>query len=307
MSTPFASGWSAAFPGKDVLVGEFGWPSAGRMREGALPAPVNQARAVHEVLAQAKREDYRVNLIEAYDQPWKRALEGTVGGHWGLFDAYRREPKFAWGGSVSDHPLWRWQAAGGVALAVIVFAAAFAAARRSKTVASGGAWLRVAAIALVSGCLIGWTLRSVPLESLTTGDWMRSLAWAAVALVSPIAGAAAATSGRTRPRFAAILARRSARPATRWCSMLGALLVVLAVLSVQAALGLVFDPRYRDFPFPPLIGAVFPFLLLTRWRPRPQVAMAEAVTAATLAGAAASTSSSTKASPTGRRCGSASA
>ena len=32
----------------------------------------------------AKRANFRVNLIEAYDQPWKRQLEGTVGGHWGL-------------------------------------------------------------------------------------------------------------------------------------------------------------------------------------------------------------------------------
>ncbi|MGZ3287812.1 MAG: glycoside hydrolase family 17 protein, partial [Xanthobacteraceae bacterium] len=64
----------AAFPDKDILVGEFGWPSAGRMREGALPSPVNQARVMHEVLAHAGREHYRVNLIEAYDQPWKRQL-----------------------------------------------------------------------------------------------------------------------------------------------------------------------------------------------------------------------------------------
>ena len=28
-----------AFPGKEVLIGEVGWPSAGRMREGALPSP----------------------------------------------------------------------------------------------------------------------------------------------------------------------------------------------------------------------------------------------------------------------------
>ena len=107
----------AAFPGRDIFLGEFGWPSAGRMREGALPSPVNQARVIHEVLALAKRENYRVNLIEAYDQPWKRQLEGTVGGHWGLYDAYRREAKFAWGGAVSNHPHWRWQAAAGVGLA----------------------------------------------------------------------------------------------------------------------------------------------------------------------------------------------
>ena len=38
------------------------------------------------MLERAKREHFRVNVIEAFDQPWKRALEGTVGGHWGLFD-----------------------------------------------------------------------------------------------------------------------------------------------------------------------------------------------------------------------------
>ena len=35
----------AAFPDKEIFLGEFGWPSAGRMREGALPSPANQARA----------------------------------------------------------------------------------------------------------------------------------------------------------------------------------------------------------------------------------------------------------------------
>ena len=88
---------AAAFPGREILIGEFGWPSAGRMREGALPSRANQARAVQEVLAQAKRANYRVNVIEAFDQPWKRQLEGTVGGHWGLYDAYDRQAKFSWG------------------------------------------------------------------------------------------------------------------------------------------------------------------------------------------------------------------
>ena len=35
---------SSAFPGREIFLGEFGWPSAGRMREGALPSPANQAR-----------------------------------------------------------------------------------------------------------------------------------------------------------------------------------------------------------------------------------------------------------------------
>ena len=91
MWTPIRARSLAAFPGKEMMIGEFGWPSAGRMREGALPSPANQARVIQDVLALAKRENFRVNVIEAFDQPWKRALEGTVGGHWGLLDdAYAR-------------------------------------------------------------------------------------------------------------------------------------------------------------------------------------------------------------------------
>ncbi|HEY0235359.1 MAG TPA: beta-(1-6) glucans synthase, partial [Afipia sp.] len=47
----------AAFPGKEILIGETGWPSAGRMREGALPSPANQASFMAEVVALSKREN----------------------------------------------------------------------------------------------------------------------------------------------------------------------------------------------------------------------------------------------------------
>src|SRR5438067_402291 len=286
--------WLANLPGKDVFVGEFGWPSAGRMREGALPSPVNQARTMHEVLEHAKRENYRVNLIEAYDQPWKRQLEGTVGGHWGLFGAYRREAKFTWGGVVSNHPQWHWQAAGGVAFAAVIFATALAVGRRMKVTGDVAGWLRIAAIATAPGILIGWTLANVPLESLTVGDWLRSLAWVAAALVSPVVAAAAVVSGTTAPPFAHVLGRAAQRPRDPVALGLGVLRIALAVLAVQAALGLMFDPRYRDFLFAPLTAATVPLLLATRgkpamkgkllgrWKRRLQAPAAETAVAATL-------------------------
>jgi len=289
---------AVAFPGKDIFVGEFGWPSAGRMREGALPSPVNQARTMHEVLDHAKRENYRVNLIEAYDQPWKRQLEGTVGGHWGLFDAYRRQAKFVWGGVVSNHPHWHWQAAGGVGLAAVIFASALAVRRRMTAAGDVGAWLRIAAIATVPGILIGWTVANVPLESLTVGDWLRSLAWVAAALVSPVVGAIAVMSGTAAPTFAHILGRAAQRPRDPVALALGVLRVALAVLAVQAALGLVFDPRYRDFLFAPLSAATVPLLLAThgkpaikekllgRWKRRFYAPTAETAVAATLTASA---------------------
>ena len=56
------------------------------MREGALPSPANQAGFLSGVVEAAKQEGWKVNLIEAFDQPWKRLMEGTVGGYWGLYD-----------------------------------------------------------------------------------------------------------------------------------------------------------------------------------------------------------------------------
>ncbi len=74
---------AAEIPDKDVLIGEAGWPSEGRMREGARPSPVDQSRVLHDLVALAHSQRFNINLIEAYDQPWKRYLEGTVGGYWG--------------------------------------------------------------------------------------------------------------------------------------------------------------------------------------------------------------------------------
>ena len=121
---------TVAFPGKEILIGETGWPSQGRMREGALPSRTSQARVVSEILDPATREGFRVNLIEAYDQPWKRQLEGTVGGYWGLFDAFRREVKYPPGIAVSNFPSWKLQMACGMILSAFTFLAAILTLRR---------------------------------------------------------------------------------------------------------------------------------------------------------------------------------
>jgi glucan 1,3-beta-glucosidase len=281
---------AAAFPAKDILIGETGWPSAGRMREGALPSPVNQARVMHEVLNAAKREGYHVNLIEAFDQPWKRRLEGTVGGHWGLLDADRRMPKFAWGEPVSSHPHWRLQAAAGVALAALVFGAAFAARRTSPADSvSLPMWLGVAAMAVAAGILIGWAIENVPLESLTVGDWLRSLTMLVLAIAAPLTGAAALVRVDVVPSLARVLGGADRRRTGALALILGWALAILCVVAVQVALGLVFDPRYKDFPFAPLSAAVVPFLVLSLAAPQRTGTrgIAETLFAATLGMAAA--------------------
>ena len=115
------------FPGKPIVVGEFGWPSGGAAQpridptpEGKLrqrplsgdasleahASPATQARVVREFAARARTLGWDYFLIEAYDQPWKRAVEGSAGAHWGVLDA-QRAPKFAWVGPVTERPLWR--------------------------------------------------------------------------------------------------------------------------------------------------------------------------------------------------------
>ncbi len=257
----------AAFAGKEVVIGEVGWPSAGRMREGALPSPANQAQVIQDVLALAKRENFRVNVIEAFDEPWKRALEGTVGGHWGLLDDALRTPKFAWGQAVSNHPLWRWQAGGGILFALAVFGAAFVA-RRDAAVPSLR-WLAVAANAIAGGALIGWSIANAPIESFGIAGWVRSLAYVGVALLAPPVLSAAVMRGAPLPRFSAVLGPAVERSRDPLTLLAGVILIATMLLAILSALGLVFDPRYRDFPFAPLTAAAVPYLTHSLIMPRP--------------------------------------
>ncbi|HML08845.1 MAG TPA: beta-(1-6) glucans synthase [Xanthobacteraceae bacterium] len=273
---------AAAFPGKEIVIGELGWPSAGRMREGARPSPVNQAHVILETLALAERENFRVNVIEAFDQPWKRALEGAAGGSWGIFDRATGAPKFSFAGSVSDHPHWVAQALAGIALAALAFSGAFAAGRRKGF--SAYLWPRIAALAFLSGTLFGWTIETVPVESFSIGSSLRSLAFAATAAIAPVVCAVGYAAGRASPPFSELLNGSGRR--RDWLDWaLGGTLIALTLLSVEAALGLVFDPRYRDIPFAPLTAAAASFLLVAIPIPRPAEprAVAESVAACVLA------------------------
>jgi glucan 1,3-beta-glucosidase len=273
---------AAAIPGKDILIGEFGWPSAGRMRERARPSPWNQARAISETLALAEREHFKVNIIEAFDQPWKRALEGAVGGYWGIFDRATGTLKFAFGGSVSEHPHWAWQALAGIVLAAFSFGGALAAERGKGH--GVNLWARIAALTFLPAVMFGWTIETVPVESFSFGSWMRSLAFAAIAAAAPIICGIACAAGRGVPAFSTLLGR-SGKPIDSLDCALGGSLIALMLVSVEAALGLVFDPRYRDIAFAPLTAAALPFLVVLVSTPRPAGlrAAAETVAAVVLA------------------------
>ena len=104
-----------AYPGKRIVIAEFGWPSAGYNYHSAYPGRLEQAAVLRDFVARARAYGIDYNIIEAIDQPWK-TFEGGVGPYWGLFDA-SRHPKFSWTGSISDPDYWRLA---GIALLVSV-------------------------------------------------------------------------------------------------------------------------------------------------------------------------------------------
>ena len=279
---------AVAFPGKEILIGETGWPSQGRMREGALPSRTNQARVVSEILLLAKQENFRVNLIEAYDQPWKRELEGTVGGYWGLIDSVQRAVKYPPGQAISNFPFWKLQMGCGMALSFFVFGAAWLTLRRRPWTPRVASWIAVGTSATTAGILLGVAADKMFYESYGFGGWLGWGSLLAAAIASPLLCANAMMSGRPLPTFLELLGPRDERARSALTMILGAALIVTSLIGAETALGFVFDPRYRDFPFAALTMAVVPFatLMLLNRPPAGSRPIPEAVFASLLAGAA---------------------
>ena len=101
-----------AYPNKNIIVTEVGWPSNGAARRvpgsGAVKyaSPAEQAKNVRDMVAWLKSQNIEFFVVESIDQPWKSYdLEGKAGGYWGIWDA-DRQPKFAWTGPVERFPQW---------------------------------------------------------------------------------------------------------------------------------------------------------------------------------------------------------
>ena len=104
-----------AYPGKRIVIAEFGWPSAGYNLKSANPGPAEQAAVLRDFVTRAEAYGIDYNIVEAIDQPWK-IFEGGVGPYWGLFDA-SRHPKFEWTGPIGNPDHWKLA---GIALLVSV-------------------------------------------------------------------------------------------------------------------------------------------------------------------------------------------
>ncbi len=219
----------AAFPGKPVMIGETGWPSAGRPRQGATASLVNEARYLREFLRYAAARQMPYNVIEAFDQRWKRAQEGTVGGYWGIFDA-RAQPKFPMQGPVVEVPRWWLGWLAGAAGAVVFM---LAGRWRDRDGARRSSLMALVLAGLSSGTALAWQVRQMLYACGPLWEWLLSGAACLAALLTALslARAMAASLAGERHRY----------------SPIGWRFAWLCALAYEGLL-LVFDGRYRDFP-----------------------------------------------------------
>ncbi len=255
---------AVAFPGKEILIGEAGWPSQGRMRDGSVASRINQARFISELLERARTEKFRVNLFEAYDEPWKRKWEGTVGGYWGVFNAGDRKLKYPAGVPIGNYPSWKLQMAFGFALGALVFATAGLTLRRRPSSPRVAAWMAVAVSATVGGVLLGVSVDKMLYESFGFEGWLRQGGLVAAAIGALLLATHALMSERAIPAFLDLLGPSERRTQTLMTTLLGFTLIAITLLAVETALGLIFDGRWRDFPFAALTMAVVPYATLAR-------------------------------------------
>jgi glucan 1,3-beta-glucosidase len=177
---------------------------------------------------------------------------------------------------------------GGLILSVLVFGTAMLTLRRRPWSPRLISWVAVALSATSAGILLGVAADKMLYESYGFGGWLRWGLLLAAGVTAPLLGAHALMSGRSLPTFLELLGPRPSRTRSVTTALFGLVLAVTTLIAAETALGFVFDPRYRDFPFASLGMAVVPFAgLMIVNRPQTGVRpIAEAVFAALLVASA---------------------
>lgn len=233
------------FPGKEISVGETGWPSRGRWRGPAAPSRVNEAVFLREFVTLADKEHVNYNIIEAFDQNWKYEDEGVAGANWGIWNAARVQ-KFPLQGPVVEHPSWPWYAGLAVLLGWLLFG----------TVKFENPRLLIPAFAMGNGLALA-CMGTLPL---LYDNWLRLDALVNLPLQFLLAFAAirradlflAGRAPARRLNGAAVLAGlRRFRFAFDYDSLWFLFLVSAAIFEAL----LVFDGRYREAPMAVFIVA----------------------------------------------------
>ena len=222
--------------GKPVLIGETGWPSHGRQREAARPGRVEQARYIRSFVQEARSRGWNYNLIEAIDQPWKRQLEGTVGGYWGILDKHL-QARFPLQGPVAERqdltlPLLATLSGALSCLGLALLRRKDDPPASPVAAAAAGAWLGIA-------LCMAWEHGMTAYRNLW--EW---LILGTVALLGVILTLTHARNPIRPISWHAAWQRRD-----RQACCLAFIHVALLFAAATAALLLCVDPRYRDFPF----------------------------------------------------------
>jgi len=238
----------ARFPDKPIFIGETGFPSKGRSRVAAVPSLVAQATFIRGFMAYAAQSGLDYNLIEAFDQPWKRLLEGTAGGFWGLDDT-ARALKFSLQGPVSNYADWQREAAASLGIAVMLLLA-WSAADAFET-RQGDFWLGIMAgigsVLLVLQAEHSWAAWRDPVESGV--EFLLFLSSLACLYLLPpeIAKSRDAQSPAAIAQCLDWL-RTPSNVRLDKALILGLLRFAMSFAALVVSLDLAFDPRYRDFP-----------------------------------------------------------
>jgi glucan 1,3-beta-glucosidase len=267
-----------AFPGREFLIGETGWPSEGRQRWRSVPSRVNEARFFREFMRFVEKSQLPYNVIEAFDQPWKRALEGTVGGYWGLYDDDLRD-KFPLVGPVVEEPHWWFGLVAGAAVAALfaAFGLLLAGLRSPASTAAR------AAIGFVVGAIGAAQIRHIVFANRDLSEWVLTATVTALAVVTTLVVTEyvarwLATADRTSARdlrcapMADALGWSGAKRLEAGARTRGALMAFWLIAATIVNLLLIFDSRYRDFPsllFLPVVVA-YSGLALARRDPVPR-------------------------------------
>ena len=74
--------------GKQVIISETGWPSAGSPFGTAVPSPQNALEYFIRTYQWAEEDGIEIFYFAAFDEAWKVGGEGDVGAYWGLWDAH---------------------------------------------------------------------------------------------------------------------------------------------------------------------------------------------------------------------------
>jgi exo-beta-1,3-glucanase (GH17 family) len=217
---------------KPILIGESGWPAAGRQRGEAVPSVVNEARFIRSLIEVVNRHGLDYNIVEAFNQPWKSHNEGVVGANWGLL-TIDRKPVFPLTGPVYENPDWLLHFAWATGLGLLLVAGYF----KQKSALSLPGLLVCLTLAQVFGvCLV----------TLASFMWFTSYSLWQQAYTVLLVIANSVLSALLLQRCHAILVGQAAQ--STLAERLRSVYLFFVLLALFKTYSLAFTGRYLSFP-----------------------------------------------------------